>query len=68
MTLFILVVAADKETVTKDIENDCERVCCLIDTKVVRRGGRGVMGRAVMGSVMSAGYVMGHHKGGSVGR
>ena len=37
-----------QETVTEDIQNDCERVCCLIYAKVVRRG-RGMIGRAVMG-------------------
>lgn len=67
LTLFILVAAAEEETVTEDIENDCERVCCLIDVKIVRRG-RGVIGRAVMGSVVSVGWVMGHQKGGGVGR
>ena len=32
---FALVPTADEETVTKDVENNAKRVCCLID-----RGGR----------------------------
>jgi siroheme synthase (precorrin-2 oxidase/ferrochelatase) len=65
LTLFILITATDEETVAEDIENNCERVCCLINTKVVRRR---VIGRAVMGSVVSIGWVMGHQKRGCVGR
>lgn len=67
LALFILVAAADEETVTEHIENNCKGVCCMIDTEVIRRGGR-MIGRAVMGSVVNVGWVIGHQKGGSVGR